>query len=373
MNLRLFLEILAAATPILVMGVLAYLIVRGEVQARVLRVSLSKLAIRSGFAQRRDLDEIWAHGREYRWSILCAVLLLFGLIALVLAFQLVQIQAVTPKTGLENKTVEHLLSQLPTADLVTRQHEEMLKALDRPSLAPTSSSFKVGGVWAFLSFGVVGVLLLLASMLRPNNVASKVGAVTGAFMIATSGGLTFFKSTGPLLQIDMKNDFQYKPSGGASGSDHLLLTIDVGAGGTIPDCGDSKKHDQAVYPFNDGDPSLTPAMGAQISAIRNLLGARRGQGKLVGLLLIGSADRRGLVGRSAHRYGSNATLAQARARAVADALDHPKALWPDHPDGLWPDHPKVITHLDTGAQIIGTKDRIVMAPDRSVLICGLWN
>jgi hypothetical protein len=132
------------------------------------------------------------------------------------------------------------------------------------------------------------------------------------------------------------------------------------------DCGDEDAP-FAVGPFVTGQTVLQqPA--ADIKALLDRLKARRNDRPLLGLILIGSADKTPLLPQLAKQYDSNVGLAQARAEWVRSRLMEDDAA-----------HQLELTGERKIATVISgpTKVGLNIAPtdlaiDRSVRVCAIW-
>ena len=148
-------------------------------------------------------------------------------------------------------------------------------------------------------------------------------------------------------------------------------TVPVTVDETELDCGEGDSY--KIGPFADGnagdtsikpDEKLLAKLNENIEPLvgkltKNHLGQRP-----LGLILVGSADKRELKPPLFHLFGSNAGLAQARAEWVRKAIEN-SSMRPK---------PKTILTLSSGPAHVGQdplpeKD---LAEDRSVRVCAIW-
>jgi hypothetical protein len=120
---------------------------------------------------------------------------------------------------------------------------------------------------------------------------------------------------------------------------------------------------QRIEPFFDGQETLEEAAKIKLKSVVGLLKERSQSSDLLGLVLIGSADKRPLKPKLAQQFGSNVGLAQARIKTVKDELA--QTFDPDK-------FPIMALHAGPSkvGLVLSTSD---LASDRAVQICALWN
>lgn len=120
---------------------------------------------------------------------------------------------------------------------------------------------------------------------------------------------------------------------------------------------------QRIEPFVDGQETLEENAKVKLKAVVDLLKERSKTSDLLGLVLIGSADKRPLKPKLAQQFGSNVGLAQARIKTVKDELAQTFA-----PDKF------PIMALHAGPSKIGLAPSSGdLAFDRAVQLCAFWN
>jgi hypothetical protein len=132
------------------------------------------------------------------------------------------------------------------------------------------------------------------------------------------------------------------------------------------DCGDP---DNAlkVGPFVTGDVKLEKGT-TDVNVLLDRLSARRDHRALIGLILLGSADKTPLLPKLASQYGSNAGLAQARAEWVRSRLLQADV---SHQLGVasWD---KIATTVAGPARVGIDITPDALALDREVRVCAIW-
>ena len=108
------------------------------------------------------------------------------------------------------------------------------------------------------------------------------------------------------------------------------------------DCGEGSE--QRIEPFGVVDHALGEKARGKLTKLMKELEAKQADNRLVGFVLVGSADKRPLRSKLASSYGSNDGLSQARSRSVKEVLE--STFKPDrypiltvHAGPSKPDHP----------------------------------
>lgn len=332
---------------------------------------------------------IWARYQKQRQTSLSTLriwipLTVSAIVIIILFLTAKDLFPVNPDFGrnLEVIAIEirDLLKQLPDVSVAEKHHKEIIDALDRGVLAHAATS---GGITSSGAIALFLTLLFLASAIvialffsGPYwDIAKKVLVISSMMpALGLSFMATLEKVVGvdKLFGIDLRDmhlfTFKTEISSGTSPQE-LDLRIHVTADETQLDCGEGENY--KIGPFADGtagdasikpDEKLLTKLKKDIEIlvgklIKNHLGQRP-----LGLILVGSADKRELTPPLFHFFGSNAGLAQARAEWVRKAIEN--SMNPK---------PKTILTLSSGPAHVGLDPLPEdLAKDRSVRVCAIW-
>jgi hypothetical protein len=286
------------------------------------------------------------------------------------------------------KDIEDIIKdRLPDAQTRERQYQLLADAIRRP--APTQPpTFEAEVHWSagvLLSVTVfsLAMLYVLASLYRRGLIGNRTLAVslasTAALTGLTIGGVAVFKDTKiELFKISFSSG---KGGSGRTAADERPVKIEIslqappgppgerGSDGKDGrdlvqdiDCPASWRVGTFVVgsdrDFEDGETTHRA-----LDKIAEEFEAKRRDNRLLALLLVGSADKTPLSPQRAREFGSNAGLAQARARWVQKTLGSRLA-------GL--DAPGVVGLYAGPAGIGLTASKDALALDRSVQLCAFW-
>lgn len=274
--------------------------------------------------------------------------------------------------------IRDLLKRLPDPSVAEKYHKEIIDAIGRGTSTPTATSGDLTVLGAImLSLAVVpfaiALLITLFGPSRQTNFRNKLVSFAMVPTAALSLMVVLEKfSVDKFLGIDLRDmhlvTFESGKSVGAPPQD-LDLRIHVTADETELDCGDGDNY--KIGPFADGtagDTSMKPdvknlsELKAKIADLTGTLEEHRLKQRLLGLILVGSADIRELKPPLTHSFGSNAGLAQARAEWVRIAIGN--SMSPK---------PKTILTLSSGPAHVGLDPLPEnLAKDRSVRVCAIW-
>jgi hypothetical protein len=321
--------------------------------------------------------------------------------------------------GATSAALEELLrTRLPDPEIQANQHRELIDAIReaRPSNSqpaidnvarsklsdlesqvvrhekiiaeqPVSNYFKTNSVifWLVGTFCFAPFLWAFVYFLRSINVFTLGQYKTARAVVLSvgsiAGGATLFHEFSLVKSIDtfirvtatprIEVSFPAGPPGpeGPRGPEGPIGDAgprgsDGPPGPTLPtelSCGTGDS--QRIEPFFDGQETLEEAAKIKLKSVVGLLKERSQSSDLLGLVLIGSADKRPLKPKLAQQFGSNVGLAQARIKTVKDELA--QTFDPDK-------FPIMALHAGPSkvGLVLSTSD---LASDRAVQICALWN
>jgi hypothetical protein len=120
-----------------------------------------------------------------------------------------------------------------------------------------------------------------------------------------------------------------------------------------------------LFPFLDGTSEIDPTkVDVGLKTVRDWVNQKRSENaRMVGLFLIGSADKRPLSLQLRRKYGNNRGLAVDRANTIArdieKNMDIPRS--------------SIMTIYDGPSLFGDIKSSVELGPDRAVRICALWD
>lgn len=270
--------------------------------------------------------------------------------------------------------LEFLRNNLLEPATLERRHNELVQAIKEatgpiPASTQESTSITFQGLLVLLGAVltiVFLVVMVVALFLVPEgNVLKKTLIGLGLFGFI-SVGVTVFA-----INFDVKDGFivvnvkQVASNGGLGGPPSEILVQLAPADPRLDiDCGTERDH--VFRPFPEGkaeleDEDAKAKLDEYINSLRNKIDDKK---RLLGLALIGSADKRPLAPELIKKFGSNAGLAQLRAKWVEDQI----SATVNFPS------PPAILAIYAGPSVLkrGASDNDDLATDRAVRVCELW-
>jgi len=281
-----------------------------------------------------------------------------------------------PNQKLESIALEikDLLKRLPEPSVAKQYHEEIIAALGRGTPAhPTTSGgiTPVGATSLFLTLLFLAVAIGIAFFASgPNwNIVGKgfvLASIAPALTLSLLGTLEKGIGIDNLFGMDLHDIHLFTfPSGTPAGTSpqDLDLRIHVTEDEAQLDCGEGDNY--KIGPFADGDAEKGNIinLNKKTTDLAGELIKNHARQRLLGLILVGSADKRALKPPLFRIFGSNTGLAQARAEWVRKTLKNSM-------DPM----PRTILTLSAGPAHVG-QDPLpekLLAEDRSVRVCAIW-
>jgi hypothetical protein len=354
-------------------------------------------------AYRRDRWHAWSASIMRTLIAIAVVILAVAISNFALNFYSLSNQNISTNT--HTLTIQELTEALrpflPNLKLQAEQHQELIQTIKQAqSLGPTvmepeTAVVGLSGVGSFILYLSAFSMIMLGSLLTvlgywlwkfqnrlaAGIISSAAGAAV-AFGGFSLGGVTLVGKVDKLFPITLggghsdvptKIEIVYQPPQGPRGEPGPQgRPGDKGdpgePGGDASkivglDCGESDS--QRIGTFVVGSASKLEDEKAGVKKIQDVgekLKMASEQRALLSLVLVGSADKRPLSGALLKEFGSNAGLAQARAKWVKDRLP---ALFPGNREAI-----VAVYGGPLGVGLVTSRD--VLAFDRAVQVCAFW-
>ncbi|QWG18625.1 hypothetical protein KMZ68_01615 [Bradyrhizobium sediminis] len=219
--------------------------------------------------------------------------------------------------------------------------EEQLKQRrpDMPGeVAVTNSSVMSSLVSLITGFGfvvlvacTVAILAFLYLLWSNESIRTPAYAVASAAVVGGSvwSGATLLKDVSLIKKVDSLIKFEYRPelkSGPTSEPQSTDIKLDLNLQlANLPfvkmACGDDYAGSGRISPFEDGTSRLVGEPFAKLNRMANSLAADVVAGRIIAIVLTGSADRRPLKAATATEFNSNQGLAEARVAVVRKQIE----------------------------------------------------
>jgi hypothetical protein len=299
----------------------------------------------------------------HAWSVWYGLVLSLQVLAILVIYTF-NTRLVVPTPSSEVASVEQALSKhLPDPALLEERHQQLLEALKSDSSSAPHGYARSRWLW----LGLIAMLFLAAAAIRWGASPLVRNLAAGVFVFLGTGvAIDHFLKLGLCEKLFGELIAIHFEGGQSSGTTDLRLTVDLGDSAVNLEC----PSDHRVGPFADAksDQLESGSLEGKADRIVEALNGRCGQGRLVALLFVGSADKRELGAAAAEIFGSNAGLAQARA-VFLEQLIRKRLVTP---------HPTMLS-LSRGPGIsISTRHSSppqtsrVLSGDRHVQVCEIW-
>jgi hypothetical protein len=270
----------------------------------------------------------------------------------------------SPGPALTSSALEELVrARVPDLQAQRERHEEVIKEIratrssGSDARADKASVFLTPQGWILVCLFVIFVIVVAILISR-----AWLKSAIAITLTASLGGIVLVKNFNLVEKIESLVTINFSYATGSSRSKDSPPP--PAQERTEFDCG--KEETQRIGPFveGSGDELMDPDAQTKLNSVVNLFKPETASSKrLLGLILIGSADRRPLKPKLLRQYGSNDGLAQTRARWVKGVLS-------DKLDSINPD---TIVTLPGGPSIVGLiSPDTNLSFDRAVQVCAFW-